>query len=77
MRTLQNLPFKIELNEWGNIVMSPASNKHSFIQGLIIELLNQLKKGGTSFLSVRLRPLKALKSLMSPGSLHLSSLKIS
>ncbi len=32
MPVLQNLPFKIELNEWGNIVMSPASNLHGYLQ---------------------------------------------
>ena len=26
-RSLQDLPFKIELNEYGQIVMSPASNE--------------------------------------------------
>ncbi len=25
---LQDLPFKIELNKWGRIEMSPASNEH-------------------------------------------------
>ena len=39
---LQDLPFKIELNKWGQIVMSPAKIKHSFYQGLIVELLNSL-----------------------------------
>ena len=34
-RTLQNLPFKIELNERGQIVMSPASNRHGRYQMLI------------------------------------------
>ena len=44
--TLQNLPFKIELNEWGNIVMSPASNVHGAIQIAIGGLLlNRLNKG--------------------------------
>ena len=41
---LQDLPFKIELNKWGQIVMSPAKIKHSFYQGLIVELLNSLMK---------------------------------
>jgi Uma2 family endonuclease len=27
--SLQDLPFKIETNAWGQIVMSPASNQHS------------------------------------------------
>jgi len=30
--SLQDLPYKIELNEYGKIIMSPASNKHSIIQ---------------------------------------------
>ena len=47
--TLQNLPFKIELNEWGNIVMSPASNMHSILQGIISSLLNDAKRGGLVF----------------------------
>ncbi len=31
--TLQNLPFKIELNKFGKLLMSPASNKHGMAQG--------------------------------------------
>ena len=26
-KALQDLPFKIELNEWGQITMTPASNQ--------------------------------------------------
>jgi Uma2 family endonuclease len=29
---LKNLPFKIELNRWGRIEMSPASNRHALLQ---------------------------------------------
>ena len=29
---LRDLPFKIELNKWGKILMSPASNSHGHIQ---------------------------------------------
>ncbi len=47
--TLQNLPFKIELNEWGHVVMSPASNMHSIIQGLISDFLRRFKKEGLVF----------------------------
>ncbi len=32
---LQNLPYKIELNEWGQIIMTPASNKHGYYQAEI------------------------------------------
>lgn len=38
---LQDIPFKIELNQWGQIVMTPASNKHGFYQMKMGILLNQ------------------------------------
>ncbi len=38
-KNLQNLPFKIELNKWGQIVMSPAKVIQSFYQGKIQTLL--------------------------------------
>ncbi len=44
--TLQDLPYKIELNEWGQIVMSPASNLHGTFQVIIGGfLIFQLKSG--------------------------------
>ncbi len=46
---LQNLPFKIELNHWGQIVMSPAKPKHSILQGIIAEVLNSLLNTGLAF----------------------------
>lgn len=43
---LQNLPFKIELNRYGKIEMSPASNKHGRLQiFLATALQRKLKKG--------------------------------
>ncbi len=43
---LQNLPFKIELNKFGKLLMSPASNDHGRIQSrLAAKLLNKLPKG--------------------------------
>ncbi|NET61436.1 MAG: Uma2 family endonuclease [Symploca sp. SIO2E6] len=46
---LKDLPFKIELNKWGQIVMSPAKPKHSICQGLITDLLNSLIEQGMAF----------------------------
>jgi Uma2 family endonuclease len=46
-KTLQNLPYKIELNEWGNIVMTPASNRHGNIQTQIAFHLMTLMGTGT------------------------------
>ena len=43
---LQDLPFKIELNKFGNILMSPASNQHGRLQVQIsINLSNKLPQG--------------------------------
>ena len=43
---LKNLPFKIELNKFGNLLMSPASNNHGRIQSHLAALfLNKLPKG--------------------------------
>ena len=44
--SLQNLPFKIELNEYGNIVMSPVKIAHSAFQGEIVFMLGTLLKDG-------------------------------
>jgi Uma2 family endonuclease len=43
---LADLPYKIELNQWGQIVMSPADYQHSSFQGEIIRLLNELLPEG-------------------------------
>jgi Uma2 family endonuclease len=43
---LQDLPFKIELNKWGQIIMSPVKIKHSFYQGRIQRLLESFLKRG-------------------------------
>ncbi len=59
--TLQNLPFKIELNEWGNVVMSPASNRHSIIQGIISALLNEFKTRGLVFPECSVQTSKGVK----------------
>jgi Uma2 family endonuclease len=45
-KQLQDLPFKIELNKWGQIVMSPVKVKHSFYQGRIQQLLATLLPQG-------------------------------
>jgi len=39
--TLQDLPYKIEVNAWGKLEMSPASNRHGRLQ---IELGFELKR---------------------------------
>jgi Uma2 family endonuclease len=43
---LRDLPFKIETNRYGQIVMSPASNRHGLFQSAIDRLIGQLKLSG-------------------------------
>jgi len=43
--SLKNLPYKIELNEYGQIVMSPASNKHGLLQAEIAFFLRNNRHG--------------------------------
>lgn len=44
--SLKDLPFKIETNEWGKIMMVPASYAHGVYQSEIDGLLRSLKKEG-------------------------------
>ena len=43
---LKNLPFKIELNKWGQILMSPASNKHGNLQFKMGSMIEKYKGTG-------------------------------
>jgi Uma2 family endonuclease len=43
---LQDLPFKIELNKWGKILMTPASNNHGILQFDIGTQINRAKRSG-------------------------------
>ncbi|TVQ89489.1 MAG: Uma2 family endonuclease [Chromatiaceae bacterium] len=47
--SLQDLPFKIETDRWGHILMSPASNRHSLLQGELQALLRTLTPSGAAF----------------------------
>ena len=46
---LRDLPYKIELNERGQILMTPVRLYHSALQGKIIKLLIQLVQHGEAF----------------------------
>ncbi len=46
---LHDLPYKIELNEQGQILMSPVRLYHSAFQGKIIRMLAQLVEHGEAF----------------------------
>ena len=43
---LQDLPFKIELNKWGKILMSPAGNHHGMLKSEAAFFLHSKLSGG-------------------------------
>lgn len=45
-KSLQNLPYKIELDAKGRIIMTPASNRHGMYQIKIGALLDRMMRGG-------------------------------
>jgi hypothetical protein len=58
---LKNLSFKIELNEYGQVVMSPLKVFHSLLQGKIERLLLRYISEGEVFQNVLFIPKKAQK----------------
>lgn len=51
-KNLQDLPYKIELNKAGKIIMSPTRNRHGFYAGKIARLLSDLMGKGESFVEL-------------------------
>lgn len=59
--SLQDLPFKIELNEYGKIEMSPASNRHGRLQLQLSFLLREDNKEGEIYLECSIDTRKGVK----------------
>ncbi len=59
--TLQNLPFKIELNRFGKLLMSPASNKHGIAQSRISSSLTQKHPHGVTITECSIRTPEGVK----------------
>ncbi|MEO1495983.1 MAG: Uma2 family endonuclease [Planctomycetota bacterium] len=59
---LQDLPFKIEQDRYGNIVMSPGSNRHAEIQAEIAYLLRKLLPAGKSLTECSIATPEGVKS---------------
>ena len=45
-KNLRDLPYKVELNRWGNIELSPHRRQHSVMQGRLSAQLSKLMPGG-------------------------------
>ena len=60
-KKLQDMPYKIELNERGKIEMSPATNIHGLLQIEIAILLAQLLKSGKRISECSIQTSKGVK----------------
>ena len=58
---LKDLPFKIELNRYGKIEMSPASNKHGRLQLYLGSLLERKLKKGISLTECSIQTIEGVK----------------
>lgn len=58
---LQNLPFKIELNEMEQIIMTPCKVYHSLYQAEIAYLLRSLLKNGKTLTECAIKTKKGIK----------------
>lgn len=59
--SLRDLPFKIELDEFGRIIMSPVKIYHSILQGEIEFLLRTLLKSGKALPECAIKTSKGTK----------------
>lgn len=47
---MRNLPYKIELNAWGKVEMSPASVQHAMLQSAVFKQLSDQLPGGRTLM---------------------------
>lgn len=59
-KSLQDLPYKIELNQYGKIEMSPTSFTHSYLQAKLTTLLDK-QLGGVVFTELAIITSKGVK----------------
>jgi len=58
---LRDLPYKIELNEHGSIVMTPASNRHGLLRVRLANCLSQLVFDGEPMVECSIDTAKGVK----------------
>ncbi len=60
-KKLQDLPYRIELNRAGKIIMSPTRNRHGLLQSRIARLLGDLMKSGETLVECAIETEDATK----------------
>ena len=59
--SLKDLPFKLETDRWGHIVMSPATNRHSRLQSLIARLFDRTLPEGEGIVECSIATAEGVK----------------
>ena len=67
---LKNLPFKIELNQFGQVLMSPASNVHGAVQADFVYLFKSKLKRGSTFVECSIQTRDGVKVADEIGRAH-------
>ena len=57
----KDVPYKVETNKWGHIVMSPATNLHGMYQAKIAALLDKLMGAGAPITDCSLQTAEGIK----------------
>ncbi|MBI5303312.1 MAG: Uma2 family endonuclease [Chloroflexi bacterium] len=60
-KSLRDLPYKIELDARGRIVMTPASNRHARYQAKISGILAEMLRGGETLTECSIQTLDGVK----------------
>ena len=58
---LKNLPFKVELNKFGQVLMSPVGNIHGIIKGEVSYSVRQRMKKGTAIMECAIKTSDGVK----------------
>ena len=59
---LRDLPFKIELNEFGEIIMNPVKIGHSMYQSEISRLMGNMRRDGVTLVECAIKTRKGTKA---------------
>ncbi len=57
----QNIPFKVETNKWGKVVMTPGSNEHGIYQAMMVEWFVRLAQGGKAISECSVQTINGVK----------------
>lgn len=60
-KSLRNLPYKIEMDRRGRLILTPASNRRGMLKAKIGAMLGQMKRGGQVLLGCSIATMDGVK----------------